>query len=86
MLLGALCAQPFYVVSMHVVNYRYNEPNVPNSASKVRRMSSMRAIHYIGNRYGLRGFFRGLLPTTIFSIFALWDQLIPQLFEDYYDK
>jgi len=33
MLFGVLAAHPFYVISMHVVNYRYNGPLVTTSAS-----------------------------------------------------
>lgn len=83
MLLGALCSHPFNVISCHVMNYRYNEPNLMlNQNKRVKPMNSFRAFFYIRRKYGLRGFYRGFLPSVIFTTIVLWDSLIGGILKD----
>ena len=81
LLLGAIFSQPWYVVSMHVMNSRYNQSGgLIEEHKRSACRNSYQAYKYILRTYGTRGFYRGLLPTTLFSTIVLWDSLKLTLF------
>mmetsp|Transcript_36723 Transcript_36723/g.48209 ORF Transcript_36723/g.48209 Transcript_36723/m.48209 type:complete len:93 (-) Transcript_36723:107-385(-) len=82
LLLGAIVSQPFYVISMHVMNARYNQSGsgLTYEHKKAPCRNSYQAYKYILRTHGTRGFYRGLLPTTLFSTIVLWDSLKLTLF------
>ena len=84
MLFGAFCSQPFYVISMHVMNTRYNDAHLGFSQTHKQSAArnGLRAFSYIMRTYGIRGYWRGLLPTTLFSTIILWDVLHDKILSD----
>lgn len=72
-LLGSAFSQPFYVISMHVINSRYNDVGNVMTHKESACRNSYRAFYYIRRKYGMRGFMRGFMPTTLFTTIVLWD-------------
>ena len=84
-MLGFVAAQPFSVVAAHVINARYQNTNggrYSQTLSESPTRNSFRAFRFIVRKYGVRGLFRGLLPTALFSIAVLYDSVIAQLLKE----
>ena len=82
LMIGAAASQPFYVISLHVANARHNQGQQVVQLKESATRNSYRAYFHIKRKYGFRGFFRGLLPTTLYSVIVLYDILIQQIFTD----
>ena len=81
MLLGFICAHPFNVIACHLHNYRYNV-SVPLSINWDILPLDTGGIGFIKNEYGHSGFYRGFLPSLIFTSIVLWDSTIGGKFKD----
>ena len=78
-----MASQPFYVICLHVVNGRFNAMSVAGQEyRKNPARNSLAAFYYIRKRYGMRGFFRGLLPTALYTVIVLWDSLVAPLLSE----
>ena len=70
------------MISCHAVNYRYNEAMLGQTKQAKASWASVRAFAYVMRKYGPLGFYRGFLPSVLFTTITLWDTTIGHIIKD----
>lgn len=77
--LTMLVMQPLNVISIQVIWSRFNKNPVEKEAFR----NSISAFYNIRKLHGLRGYYRGFVPTAIIWFYLYRNQLLQHLRDDY---
>ena len=72
LVLGQILSYPFYVLSVHVLYYPFSK-NSSSLGKKSHHM--MKAMNHILKTQGMRGLYRGFVPTTLFLVICYWNEI-----------